>query len=218
MNETPQKKKLNIIGILVTIAVSVGFIWAAVQLYSLYGDNTQLPAGSMQANEVHAFENLRMISQAQKKYKETDWDGDGKKTYAMYFVHLWTSVGTKGQPIRVELIPKKLSFAMEAANAVDGYYFVDLHDRISRQPPGQAPMDYEKEWAVLGVPVSSGQTGMLNFLADQTGSIFINTAKYVATQCPENLAAGGWIKIDSVEQLRDFQKKITYPREDLSQQ
>jgi Protein of unknown function (DUF2950) len=213
MNEVLHKKELSITGIIVSIAVTAFFLWAAMQWYNHNSDQAQLSVGWIQANEVHAFENLLMISQAQKKYKETDWDGDGKKTYAKYFVHLWTSVNAKSEPIRIELIPKKLSFAMEAAKAIDGYYFIDLHDRISRQAPGQIPMDYEKEWAVLGLPVNNGQTGTLNFLADQTGSIFVNSAKYVAPQCPENPAAGGWTKIEGVEQLKDFQKKIIYPHD-----
>jgi hypothetical protein len=213
MNEALQKKEFNITGIIVSIAVTAAFLWAAMQWYNRDSDQAQLPVDWMQANEVHAFANLQMISQAQKKYKETDWDGDGKKTYAKYFVHLWTSVSTKSEPIRIELIPKKLSFAMEAAKAIDGYYFIDLHDRMSRQAEGQVPMDYEKEWAVMGASINNGQTGMLNFLADQTGSIFVNSAKYIAPQCPENPAAGGWTKIEGVEQLKDFQKKIVYPQD-----
>jgi hypothetical protein len=213
MNESLQKNQFNITGIIMTIAVTAGFLWMAYQWYNRDSDQSQLSVGRMQADEVHAFTNLQMISQAQKKYRETDWDGDGKKTYAMYFVHLWTSVSTKGEPIRIDLIPKKLAFAMEPAKAIDGYYFIDLHDRVSRQAAGQVSMDYEKEWGVLGLPVKNGQTGILNFLADQTGSIFVNSAKYVAPQCPENPAAAGWIKIEGVEQLRDFQKKIIYPQD-----
>jgi len=212
MNEALQKKELSITGIIVSIAVTAGFVWAAMQLYNRDSGQAQLPVDWMQSNELHAFANIQMISQAQKKYKETDWDGDGKKTYAKYFVHLWTSVSTKSEPIRIELIPKKLSFAMEAAKAIDGYYFIDLHDRISPQAGGQVPMDYEKEWAVMGLSINEGQTGMLNFLADQTGSIFVNIAKYVAPQCPESPAAGGWTKIEGVEQLKDFQKKMVYPQ------
>jgi hypothetical protein len=212
MNEVLQKKELSITGIIVSIAVTAGFFWAAMQLLNRDSDQAQLSVGRMQANEVQAFINLRMISQAQKKYKETDWDGDEKKTYAMYFVHLWTSVSTKSEPIRIGLIPKKLSFAMEPAKAIDGYYFIDLHDRISHHAPGQVPMDYEKEWAVMGLSVNNGKTGMLNFLADQTGGIFVNNAKYVAPLCPENPAAGGWTKIEGVEQLKDFQKNTIYPK------
>jgi hypothetical protein len=210
MNEILQKKELSITGILVSVAAAVFFLWAAAQWYNRDNGRERMSAGSMQTNELNAFTNLKMISQAQKKYKETDWDGDGKKTYAKYFVHLWTSVSTKSEPIRVDLIPKRLSFAMEAAKAVDGYYFIDLHDRLSGRVSGQVPIDYDKEWAILGLPVQNGQTGMLNFLADQSGSIFVKSAKYVAPQYPENPVAGGWTKIDDIGQLKEFQKKIIY--------
>jgi hypothetical protein len=213
MSEALQKKEFSITGITVTIAVTAAFLWAAMQWYNRDSDQAQLPVGLMKTNEMHAFVNLQMISQAQKKYKETDWDDDGKKTYAKYFVHLWTSVSPKGEPIRIGLIPKKLAYAMEAAKAIDGYYFIDLHDRISRLAAGQVPMVYEQEWAVLGLPVNNGQTGTLNFLADQTGSIFVNSDKYVAPQCPENPAERGWIKIEGIEQLKDFQKKSIYPQD-----
>jgi hypothetical protein len=215
MNEVLQKNELSITGIIVSIVATAFFLWAAIQWYNHSSDQAQLSVGGMQANELRTFTNLQLISQAQNKYRETDWDGDGKKTYAMYFVHLWTSVSTKGEPILIGLIRKKLSFAMEADKAINGYYFIDLHDRLSGQASGQVPMDYEKQWAVLGVPVKNGQTGMLNFLADQSGSIFVNSAKYVAPQCPENPAASGWIKIERVEQLNDFQKKIIYPQDGL---
>jgi hypothetical protein len=213
MNDNLQKKDLSATGIIVSIAVTVGFVWMASQLYNRDSDRAQLSVDEMKANEVHAFVNLQMISEAQNKYKETDWDGDGKKTYAKYFVHLWTSVNSKGEPVRIELIPKKLSFAMEAAKAIDGYYFIDLHERISHQASGQVPMDYENQWGILGLPVNNGQTGMLSFLADQTGSIFVNSAKYTVRQYPENPVADGWTKIEGIKQLKDFQKKLNYPKE-----
>jgi hypothetical protein len=205
------RRNFTISGIIVSVAVTAGFVWAAMQFYNLYAGSVQLPASSLQSNELQAFSNLQLISQAQKKYKETDWDSDGRKTYAKYFVHLWTTVNTSGEPIRINLIPKKLSFAMEAAKAVDGYYFVDLHERMSQQAGAQVPMDFEKEWAILGVPINNGQTGMLNFLADSSG-IFVNSLKYIAPQYPENVTASGWTRIENIEQLKDFQKKISYPQ------
>jgi hypothetical protein len=211
MNEAPQKK-LNVIGVIVTVAVSAGFIWAAMQWFNRDAGQS-LSVQQIQVNEIQAFENLQMISRAQKKYKETDWDNDGNKVYAMYFVHLWTSVSLKSEPIRVNLIPKKLAFAMEAAKAIEGYYFVDLHERTSGKASGNVPMDYQKQWAIMGLPVNNGQSGMLNFLADQTGSIFVNSAKYVAPLYPENPASSGWTKIDGIEQLKDFQKKTIYPKD-----
>ena len=121
---TSHSRNISITGIIFSIVVTAGFVWATVQLYTLWSGPGQLTVNDMQSNEQRAFLNLRSIAQAQKKYKETDWDGDGKKTYAKYFIHLWTSVSAAGDPVCVELIPKKLGFAIEPARAINGYYFV----------------------------------------------------------------------------------------------
>jgi len=205
-------RNFSITGIIFSIVVTAGFVWGAVQWYTLWSGPGQITALDMQSNELTAFVNLQTITQVQKKYKEKDWDGDGKKTFAKYFIHLWTSVSTSGEPIRIELISKKLGFATEPARAIDGYYFVDLHDRTLPENKGLQRLDYEKEWAVLAVPTDNGRTGVLNFLADNSGSIFVIAAKYVPTQYPDNPLSNGWIKIDTIQQLKDFQKKIIYPQ------
>ena len=81
-------KKFSLTGIIFSIIVTAGFIWAAVQLYALWNSPGQLIGQDIKSNEIRAFLNLQTISQAQKKYRETDWDGDGKKTFAKYFIHL----------------------------------------------------------------------------------------------------------------------------------
>ena len=211
MSDAQHKKEFSIIGIIVTVAATAGFIWAASQWYYCDSDQMKLSIDRIQANELNTFTNLQVIFHAQKKYKEKDWDGDGNKIYAIYFVHLWTSVSTKGEPVLIDLIPKKLAFAMEADKAVNGYYFIDLHDKITRGVQTQVPIDYGKEWVVLALPAGRDRTGVLNFLADQSGSIFVNTAESAATQYPEKPDAAGWIKIEDIEQLKDFQKKTIYP-------
>jgi len=207
-----RNRDYSVTGIIFSIVVTVGFVWAAVQLYTLWNGTRQLIAQDMKLNELHAFLNLQVISQAQKKYKETDWDGDGKKTFAKYFIHLWTSVNNSGEPIRVRLIPQKLAFAIEAARAIDGYYFVDLHDRVLSANNETQRLDYEKEWAVLAVPPGDGQREVRYFLADNSGGIFAKSAKYVPPQYTDDPTSNGWTKIDSNQQLKDFQKKINYPQ------
>lgn len=205
-------KKISIAGIIFSIVVTAGFVWAAVQWYALWSGPGQLTVNDRQSGEQRAFLNLQSLAQAQKKYKETDWDGDGKKTYAKYFIHLWTSVSTAGDPVRVELIPKKLGFALERARAIDGYYFADLHDRILPPNNELQGLDYEKEWAILAVPLTDSQTEMLYFLADNSGSIFVRPAKYIPLQYLDNPLSNGWTKIDTIQQLQDFQKRIIYPQ------
>jgi hypothetical protein len=195
-------KKLNLTGIVFSIIVTAGFVWAAMHLYAFWAGPGKSAALDIKSNEVSAFLNLQLISQAQKKYKEADWDKDGKKTFAKYFIHLWSSVGCSGEPIYVGLIPKKLAFAIETTRAIDGYYFVDLHDRVFSNGETQR-LDYEKEWAVLAVPVGDGQRDAKYFLADSSDNIFVKTARYIAPQYFDDLISNGWTKIDTIKQLTD---------------
>jgi hypothetical protein len=209
---TESAKKTTLTGIIFSIVVTVGFIWAAFQWFTLWSKPRPMTAQDMQSNEQIAFQNLQTIAGAQKKYKEKDWDGDGKKTYAKYFIHLWSSVTTAGDPVFVGLIPKKLGFALESTRAIDGYYFNDLHDRLLPDNIGLQRLDYEIQWAVMAVPASNGQTGMLFLMADQTGLVFVNPAKFVSPQYIDDPVSNGWTKIDTIQQLKDFQKKIIYPQ------
>lgn len=209
--KTSGGRKLSAIGIIFTIIVTAGFVWAAIQWQNLWRKPAPLTAQNMQLNEQHAFLNLQTISNAQKKYKETDWDKDGKKLFAKYFIHLWTSVSPSSDPISVNLIPRKIAFATEDSRAIDGYYFVDLHDWDLPESRGKQSLNYEKEWAVLAIPVEHGQMGTLNLLADNSGNIFVNPAKYIPMLYPENLVSAGWTKIDTIQQLQDFQKKVSPP-------
>jgi hypothetical protein len=202
----------NFGGILFSIVVTAGFIWATVQLYTLWKDPNQTIAQNIKVNEIQTFLNLQTISQAQKKYKEKDWDGDGKKTYAKYFIHLWTSVSLSGDSIYVGLVPGKLAFAIEPARAINGYYFVDLHDRFFPTNNETQRLDYESQWAVLATTPADGQTEKLYFLADNSGGIFVKPAKYISPQYIDDPVSNGWTKIDSIQQLRDYQKKIIYPQ------
>lgn len=204
-------KKINFTGIAFTIAATAGFVWAIFQLYYLWRGPLPQTIANIKLNEQSAFLNLRIISEAQKKYKEKDWDGDGKKTYAKYFIHLWTSVNTAGKPVYVGLIPKKLGFAFETARAIDGYYFVDLHDSQLPDNKGLQRLDYEKQWAVLAIPTAAdGSAEVRFFMADNSGNIYVKSVKFVPLQYVENPASNGWIEIDTIQQLRDYQKKISY--------
>ena len=166
MTETRQNKKITAPGVIITVLVTFGFLWAASQWFNRYDWPPKLTVGDMQANEVHAFENLTLIAQAQEKYKLRDWDGNGKKTYADYFVHLWTTVDKENTPVLIELIPRKLGFAMGPTEAVDGYYFLDLHSRVLLEKGQKSKLNYEKEWAVIGVPAAPRKTGFLLFMTD----------------------------------------------------
>ncbi len=210
MNESPKKKKINITGIILTVIVTIGFIWALYRLVGLSEDKTPLTAARLQANEIRAFTQLKSIAEAQAKYIQTDWNRDGKKEYAMFFVHLWTSVSLRGDPIPVNLIPRELAFAMEDSLTVDGYYYMDLRKR-GLEGNVLREIDYEKEWAIAAVPGTAGRTGVLSFIVDQSNVIYVTPRVHSRREYPYEPEGGGWKRIDTVAGLKAFQESVTYP-------
>lgn len=210
MTEIRQNKKISVPGVILTVLVTLGFIWAAAQWYNRYDWPPKLTINDMQANEVHAFGNLKLIAQAQERYKVRDWDGDGKKTYAEFFVHLWTTVDRENEPFLIELIPREIGFAMGPTEAVDGYYFVDLHSRALPEKGQKRKLDYEKEWAVVGVPATIRKTGFLLLLTDNSGRIFAKNSREVPRSYPNNPLSDGWTRIKSIQGLKALQRTIGY--------
>ncbi|HBG28128.1 MAG: hypothetical protein A2Y10_06560 [Planctomycetes bacterium GWF2_41_51] len=196
-------KKFNKLGVFFTLIVTIGFLFCALAWNNLWKPPDTASAKDIRKNIQNTFLNLQTISLAQTEYKKTDWDNDGKNLYAKYYIHLWTSVSTTSEPIKVKLIPKKLAFAIEAARAIDGYYFIDLHD--TRLADNQLqPLDYEKQWAILAMPPNESQNQVLYFLADNSGNIFVQLSKYISPEYIESPIANGWTKIETIQQLNDF--------------
>ena len=208
MSKSPQDKKVSITGLVFTVVVTLGFIWAASQWFNRYNWPRPLSTEDIHNNEIQTFKNLHLIAQAQEKYKQADMDKDGKKNYARFFVHLWTSVDTKSEPILIELIPKNLAFAACPSEAVDGYYFIDLHRRALSGQEETKRLDYEKEWALVGVAADSGKTGFLIFITDNSGDIFSKKQEVIPSKYPYDPLSKGWTKIETIEQLRSFQKSL----------
>ncbi len=213
MTETAQDKKISAAGVVLTVVATLGFVWAAVQWYNRYDWPRELSIDEIKSNEVRTFDNVKLIVQAQAKYRERDWDDDGKKTYAGFLVHLWTSVNTQSDPILVELIGKELGFAMGPAESIDGYYFEDIRRRGLPAIGRQRELDYSKEWAVVGVPVAGRKTGFLIFLADESGRIFARDKRGVPQRYPHDPLADGWTEIGTVEHLKNLQNTIKYAQE-----
>ncbi len=99
--------------------------------------------------------------------------------------------------------------AMAPSNAIQGYYFKDIHHR---QAPAVAEhsrrLDYKEEWAVAGIPVSYGKTGIYTFLIDETQVIRIKDTAERLKILPHNPEAEGWTSAETVEDVkRAFQKK-----------
>jgi len=131
MSKILQKNSCTFPGIIITIFATLLFLWAILQWFNLNNWPPRLSSREIQENEFRAYKNLQLISDAQKKYRELALDKGTEKTYASYFVHLWTSVDKNNDPIPINLIPKKLAFAMGPSRAINGYYFIDLQARVS---------------------------------------------------------------------------------------
>ncbi len=210
MSDSLKNKRINITGIIFTIIVTTGFAWAIYQLLVLSGEKIELTVQVMRRNEIAAYRNLKSIAAVQEHYFRKDWDGDGKKSYAVFYVHLWRSVTPKGEPIRVNLIPRKLGFAMDISSPLDGYYFVDLRRRRIDLKTREE-FDYEKEWGVAALPGIFRRTGVLTFIVDQSRDIYVTPRMHSEPEYPNDPVKSGWTKIASIKELKEFQETVPYP-------
>ncbi len=208
MNKTRSKNNLSIAGILLTIGATIGFLWAAWQWYHRDNWPPALSVSAIRANEVQAFEHLQRFARAQEQYKDTDWDHDGQKTYAKFPVHLWTSVDNHNQQIPVNLVSRELGFAMGADTAVNGYYFRNFDSQEASETASSKKLDYINEWAMAAIPAIYRKTGRLMFLSDSSGKIFAKNARNIPLFYPANAQADEWHRIDTLEQLQQFQHTI----------
>jgi hypothetical protein len=205
-----KNSKNNIIGIILTVIITLGFIWSIYLLSSLSNEQKPLIGEEIRANELAAYENLKLIAAAQEKYKQKDWDSDGKKEYAMFYVHLWRSVSLAGEPIGVNLIAKELAFAMEISNTLKGYYYLDLRRRRI-DIKTMEEFDYAKEWGAAALPGTRGRTGVLTFIVDQSKRIYVTSKMHSQPEYPRDPGGSGWTRIQTREDLEKFQERVSYP-------
>ena len=205
-----KNKKNNITGIILTVIITIGFIWSIYRLSGLSNDRGPLSGEEIRANELGAYENLKLIAAAQEEYKQRDWDSDGKKFYAMFYVHLWRSVSLAGEPIGVNLIGKELAFAMEESKTLKGYYYMDLRKRLI-DIKAIEEFDYTKEWGLAALPGTRGRTGLLTFIIDQSNVIYATTKMHSQPEYPYDPGGSGWARIDSRADLEKFQERVSYP-------
>jgi len=207
MGITGKKHVFSAIGVFVTVLCCAAFIWAAFIIVSHYTGPHKPGTGEIHFNEKIAYINLKHIRNAQEHYIKTDWDRDGLKTYSQFFVHLWKSVNLNSEPVKVELINRKLAFSLSVENALNGYYFQDLHYFEKPESKGQSrPLDYTKEWAVMSLPEQHGITGNLVLITGFSGDILAKDTHFVPLYYPHNYLDTGWKKIDSMEDLVNLQK------------
>ncbi|GAK55890.1 secreted protein [Candidatus Vecturithrix granuli] len=210
LNQTHSPKHLSIAGVLLTIGVTIGFLWTAWQWHQRDNWPPKLSVRAIQANEAQTFRHLQQFAQAQKLYKEADWDQDGRKTYAKFPAHLWMSVDKHNQQVPVNLVPRELGFAMGADTAVNGYYFRNFDAQEAPETTSIKKIDYASEWAMAAIPAIYRKTGLLMFLSDSSGEIFVKDTRNIPLFYPANPQSDEWKRIDTLEQLQQLQRTMEY--------
>ncbi len=202
MDKSSTDKKFSVTGVIITIMVTIGLLWAAGQWLHRYDWPRPITDKERETNCIKAFKNLQLICAAQDKYIQNDWDNDGQKVFSRYFVHLWTTLSKESDPILIELIPKKLAFAMGPERAVDGYFYRDLPQRELDLRGNTRKNDYTKEWAITAIDSTYSQTAMRVFLADNSGKILMKYTTETPQIWPYEPPANGWEIVTSIEQIR----------------
>jgi hypothetical protein len=193
-------------GVVFTILLA-GFIVLALPWW--WGQRPQdhsLSPARLRHNELRAFDNLRRVAEAQPIYFEKSKSLFGQARYAAFVTHLWTAVNPRGKAVRLDLIPMHLAVAVGTTKAIDGYYFVDIRERVARQANKVHIVDYRREWLVAGLPQQAGLTGNLVFMVDQSQRIFARPSRTFSSIYPLDPEADGWSLISTSEDLKAFQK------------
>jgi hypothetical protein len=201
----------RLVGPLLTVLLGVGLLWGVYAWLTWSRSPASVSTDEMKGNEQLAFRRLEAIIAAQERYKEKDWDGDGKRSYAAFHVHLWQSVDKDGNPVPVGLISRELGFAMVPRFAMDGYVYESLHSRkaipagsdlSARSGDG---LDPAKEWAVSAQPAARSWTGMLSLIAESSGKI------WAPGPSGQGKATTRWTVVRSLEHLKEIQRSVSYP-------
>ena len=201
MNKKTTTKNFTIVGIIMTIAVTFALVWAGQQWKHRYNWSKPDTEKQQVANSVIAFKNLQLISAAQEKYKQKDWDKDGQKVYSRYHVHLWSTLDQKNDPLLIELIPKKLAFAMGSKKDVDGYFYKNISRRYLDSKGNTRENDYAKEWAIAAIDKHFFSTSKRVFLADSSGKILIKHTSETPKIWPFEPLDNGWEVITDIDQI-----------------
>jgi hypothetical protein len=228
--EQPPEKKICLVGSIFTVIVTVVFLWAGYQWLQRNNFPPKLSKAQIQSNEILAFERLKRICEAQHKYILKDWDGDGQKNYAQFIPHLWQSIDSNSDPVRVDLLPRKLAFAMRRPYAIDGYIYVDIHYRSLKNKYGYAlavkenEIDPARGFAVGAFPAANKESGMLSFIITQEDDIHAKPLEHIKygtwigfMNCPVNFTQEDWRQVHNIDDVIRFQKELAYTKQTLSQ-
>jgi hypothetical protein len=230
--EQSPEKKTCLVGSILTVIVTSVFLWEGYQWLQRNNFPPKLSTAQIQSNEILAFERLKQICEAQHKYILEDWDGDGQKTYAQFLAHLWQSIDSNADPVKVNLLPRKLAFAMREPFAIDGYIYVDTHYSYEqlKNEHGHIVSDKRDEidpntgFAVAAFPASNKETGLLSFIITQKGDIHAKPLEHIMYgpkiglfTYPVDFAQEAWRQIRDINDLKKFQKELAYTKQPLPQ-
>ncbi len=210
MQHAQSQNTLSVPGVLLTIGVTIGLLWSGWQWSQRDNWPPRLSIRAIQANEVQAFKHVQQFVQAQTRYREVDRDHDGRTTYAKFPAHLWMSVDNHNQQVPVNLIPRGMGFAMGSDTAVDGYYFRNFDARESPETTSVKKLDYADEWAMAAIPAIYRTTGVVMFIADQSGQVFVSDVRNVPPYYPISRLSIDWLPVDTLSELQQFQQTLEY--------
>lgn len=206
------KNHIRRTGVLSTFIITA-LLSATVYLLFVKTEKVNTPE-DMKQNERIAFNAIGLISKAQAQYIKHDHDNNGKLEYSRFIPHLWRTIGKNNEKIQLDLIDKKLAFAIEQNLASNGYYFVQKFTNILPESGERVDMDAEKEWAVLMIPAAKG-TGYLTFFANQSGNIYACHSDRRRTVPNDPDTNDLWILMKDIQDVISLQQTISDKYEPL---
>lgn len=196
-SQTPFHRTFNTPGIFFTDLLAIFLAWSGwIWWGSMFGDARE-QNHDIRKNEVLAWTRLQEIRAAQEAYHQQTPAPGIPRQYTLFFAHLWTSVDWDGRPVPMNLISKRLASALGPARSLDGYYYIDIHERTRPGSRRKIRIDYDREWAVAAAPALNGKTGNRVFLADESGKVYAKVFPTAPTEFPLEPEKSGWQVIES---------------------
>lgn len=152
--------------------------------------------------EGNTFDRMHKIIQAQQAYFQISADLLDQNQFAQFFAHLWITPDPQGKPLSVNLISKRMALAMGRENSLDGYFFVDIHQRDDK---GQRiAIDCQRGWAIAALPRDMDRSGFALFLADESNTVYVKQVRTVPDVFPARPGEAGWHSVRSKEKLEAY--------------
>nr|WP_319394736.1 hypothetical protein [uncultured Desulfobacter sp.] len=178
--------------------------WMTVQWLGAAGilkdhENT----GPTPAQSLNAYAHIRQISRAQSLYPDKIKQALGQPQFAQFMAHLWITPDHQGNPVKLDLIPKKIALAMDYNQTLDGFFFVDIHHRFNGRGK-KSKIDLQQEWAVAALPAKMPSSGFPCFLGDESGNIYVKFFTARPVKFPARPLKQGWQTLSTRKELKIF--------------